>query len=204
MGVKGGNDMLKKEVAINWLELFNDSIQKNSAYLNELDTPIGDGDHGANMARGMTAVVDKLTTEESTDAADVFKVAAMQLLAKVGGASGPLYWSAFSGIAKGLAKGDSLADSLQVGLDEVKKRGKSDVGEKTMIDVWAPVVMALEKGTSVTDEMIDGFVQATKEIQATKGRASYLGERSLGHIDPGACSSGLFFKAMIQSGAMKA
>lgn len=194
--------MLEKEVAIQWLELFNESIQEKSAYLNELDTPIGDGDHGANMARGMSAVVEKLQTEDVADAAGVFKVASMQLLSKVGGASGPLYWSAFSGIAKALAENDSLTNSLQVGLDEVKKRGKSDVGEKTMIDVWAPVVVALENGTAITDEMIDGYVEATKEIQATKGRASYLGERSLGHIDPGAYSSGLFFKAMIQSGAM--
>lgn len=194
--------MLEKETAIKWLNEFNDSIQTNSAYLNDLDTPIGDGDHGANMARGMSAVMDKINTEEFADAASVFKVSSMQLLAKVGGASGPLYWSAFSGIAKGLASDDSLADCLQAGVTEIEKRGKSEVGEKTMIDVWAPVVQTLENGTLLTNEMIDGFVQATKDIQATKGRASYLGERSLGHIDPGAYSSGLFFKAMIQSGAM--
>lgn len=194
--------MLDKETAIKWLTLFNESIQENSSHLNDLDTPIGDGDHGANMARGMNAVIDKINTEDLADASSVFKVSSMQLLSKVGGASGPLYWAAFSGIAKGLKNDDSLAESLKIGLDEVKKRGKSDIGEKTMIDVWAPVITSLENHAPVTEETINEIVKKTEEIQATKGRASYVGERSLGHVDPGACSSGLFFKAMIKSGAV--
>lgn len=193
--------MLEKDVAIKWLNLFNDKIQENSSYLNDLDTPIGDGDHGANMARGMLAVVETLESKETKDAADVFKISSMQLLSKVGGASGPLYWSAFTGISKGLANKNSLAESLQIGLEEIKKRGKANELEKTMIDVWKPVINALLE-EKLSEENIDEFAEATKGILATKGRASYLGERSIGHIDPGAFSSSLFFKSMIQSGAL--
>ena len=171
--------MIEKNVAISWLINFNEKIQANSAYLNTLDTPIGDGDHGANMARGMTAVIETLASKEMLDASEVFKVSGMQLLTKVGGASGPLYWSAFTGIAKGLSAGQSIDNALDSGLNDIKKRGNSDIGEKTLIDT---------------------FVDATKDLKASKGRASYLGDRSIGHIDPGAYSSGLFFKAMLESG----
>lgn len=192
--------MIEKNVAISWLTNFNEKIQANSAYLNTLDTPIGDGDHGANMARGMTAVIETLASKEMLDASEVFKVSGMQLLTKVGGASGPLYWSAFTGIAKGLSAGQSIDNALDSGLNDIKKRGNSDIGEKTLIDVWAPVIKSLSTGERLTDQAIDTFVDATKDLKASKGRASYLGDRSIGHIDPGAYSSGLFFKAMLESG----
>ena len=192
--------MIEKNVAISWLINFNEKIQANSAYLNTLDTPIGDGDHGANMARGMTAVIETLASKEMLDASEVFKVSGMQLLTKVGGASGPLYWSAFTGIAKGLGAGQSIDNALDSGLNDIKKRGNSDIGEKTLIDVWAPVIKSLSTGERLTDQTIDTFVDATKDLKASKGRASYLGDRSIGHIDPGAYSSGLFFKAMLESG----
>lgn len=183
--------------AIRWMSLFNDKVQENKDYLSELDTPIGDGDHGGNMSRGMAAVVEELTSKEYASLGDVFKTVGMQLLSKVGGASGPLYGSAFVGISKGIETGD-LADALQAGLDMIVKRGKATVGEKTMVDVWTPVIEDL-KNHSLTAEKIDQYVTATEALLATKGRASYVGERSVGHIDPGSYSSGLLFKAMLEA-----
>ncbi|HEL2382698.1 TPA: dihydroxyacetone kinase subunit L [Streptococcus suis] len=187
------------KTALTWMEKFNEKIQTNKDYLSELDSPIGDGDHGGNMARGMTAVIQELSEKDYESADQVFKVVAMQLLSKVGGASGPLYGSAFMGISKASQTDTDLADVLQAGLDMIQKRGKADLGEKTMVDVWVPVIAALrEKQLSV--EVIHEAVQATKDILATKGRASYVGERSIGHIDPGSFSSGLLFEALLEAG----
>lgn len=186
------------ENAIKWMSLFNDKIQENKAYLSDLDTPIGDGDHGGNMARGMAAVMENLDGKNFASADDVFKVVSMQLISKVGGASGPLYGSAFMGLTKSLKAGDGLLKGLQDGLEMIEKRGKAKVGEKTMVDVWTPVLDALNQG-SLTADMIDQAVEATKDLKATKGRASYVGERSLGHIDPGSYSSGLLFKALLET-----
>ncbi len=184
---------------IEWMRLFNDKIQANKDYLSELDTPIGDGDHGANMARGMAAVMDNLDGKEFAKPADVFKVVSMQLISKVGGASGPLYGSAFMGMMKALAAGQSLNDVLQAGLDMIQKRGKAVKGEKTMVDVWSEVIEANKEG-KLSEELIQEFVDRTKDMKATKGRASYVGERSIGHIDPGSASSGLLFDAMLEAG----
>ncbi|MGQ7423089.1 dihydroxyacetone kinase subunit DhaL [Streptococcus suis] len=187
------------KTALTWMEKFNKKIQENKDYLSELDSPIGDGDHGGNMARGMAAVMQELTEKDYETADQVFKAVAMQLLSKVGGASGPLYGSAFMGISKASQTDTDLADVLQAGLDMIQKRGKADLGEKTMVDVWVPVIAALrEKQLSV--EVIHEAVQATKDILATKGRASYVGERSIGHIDPGSFSSGLLFEALLEAG----
>ncbi|HEM3726232.1 TPA: dihydroxyacetone kinase subunit L [Streptococcus suis] len=185
--------------ALLWMETFNKKIQENKDYLSELDSPIGDGDHGGNMARGMAAVMQELTEKDYESADQVFKVVAMQLLSKVGGASGPLYGSAFMGITKASQAGADLADTLQAGLDMIQKRGKAELGEKTMVDVWVPVIAALREN-QLTVEVIREAVQATKDIVATKGRASYVGERSIGHIDPGSFSSGLLFEAMLEVG----
>ncbi|NQN86498.1 dihydroxyacetone kinase subunit L [Streptococcus suis] len=185
--------------ALLWMETFNKKIQENKDYLSELDSPIGDGDHGGNMARGMAAVMQELTEKDYESADQVFKVVAMQLLSKVGGASGPLYGSAFMGITKASQAGADLADTLQAGLDMIQKRGKAELGEKTMVDVWIPVIAALREN-QLTVEVIRDAVQATKDIVATKGRASYVGERSIGHIDPGSFSSGLLFEAMLEVG----
>lgn len=184
---------------IEWMRLFNDKIQTNKEYLTELDTPIGDGDHGANMARGMSAVMEALAGKEFANPADVFKVVSMQLISKVGGASGPLYGSAFMGMMKALAAGQSRDDVLQAGLDMIQKRGKAVPGEKTMVDVWSKVIAEAREG-KLTEERIQEFVDQTKDMKATKGRASYVGERSIGHIDPGAASSGFLFEAMLEAG----
>ncbi|HFI0791500.1 TPA: dihydroxyacetone kinase subunit DhaL [Streptococcus suis] len=185
--------------ALLWIETFNKKIQENKDYLSELDSPIGDGDHGGNMARGMAAVMQELSEKDYESADQVFKVVAMQLLSKVGGASGPLYGSAFMGITKASQAGADLADTLQAGLDMIQKRGKAELGEKTMVDVWIPVIAALREN-QLTVEVIRDAIQATKNIVATKGRASYVGERSIGHIDPGSFSSGLLFEAMLEVG----
>ncbi|HFR3650910.1 TPA: dihydroxyacetone kinase subunit DhaL [Streptococcus suis] len=185
--------------ALLWMETFNKKIQENKDYLSELDSPIGDGDHGGNMARGMAAVMQELSEKYYETADQVFKVVAMQLLSKVGGASGPLYGSAFMGITKASQAGADLADTLQAGLDMIQKRGKAELGEKTMVDVWIPVISALRE-SQLTAEIIHKAVQGTKDIAATKGRASYVGERSIGHIDPGSFSSGLLFEAMLEVG----
>ncbi|HEM5996680.1 TPA: dihydroxyacetone kinase subunit DhaL [Streptococcus suis] len=185
--------------ALLWMETFNKKIQENKDYLSELDSPIGDGDHGGNMARGMAAVMQELSEKDYETADQVFKVVAMQLLSKVGGASGPLYGSAFMGITKASQAGADLADTLQAGLDMIQKRGKAELGEKTMVDVWVPVIAALRENQLSVD-LIHEAVQATKDIVATKGRASYVGERSIGHIDPGSFSSGLLFEAMLEVG----
>ncbi|HEL2592118.1 TPA: dihydroxyacetone kinase subunit L [Streptococcus suis] len=185
------------KTALTWMEKFNEKIQTNKDYLSELDSPIGDGDHGGNMARGMTAVMQELSEKDYESADQVFKVVAMQLLSKVGGASGPLYGSAFMGISKASQTDTDLADLLQAGLDMIQKRGKAELGEKTMVDVWVPVIAALREN-QLSVEVIHEAVQATKDIIATKGRASYVGERSIGHIDPGSFSSGLLFEAMLE------
>ncbi|MGV3079205.1 dihydroxyacetone kinase subunit DhaL [Streptococcus sp. 32226D021BW] len=187
------------KTALTWMEKFNEKIQTNKDYLSQLDSPIGDGDHGGNMARGMAAVMQELSDKDHTSADQVFKVVAMQLLSKVGGASGPLYGSAFMGITKASQAGADLADTLQAGLDMIQKRGKAELGEKTMVDVWVPVIAALREN-QLTTEIIHKAVQGTKDIAATKGRASYVGERSIGHIDPGSFSSGLLFEAMLEAG----
>lgn len=185
--------------ALLWMETFNKKIQEKKDYLSELDSPIGDGDHGGNMARGMAAVMQELSEKDYETADQVFKVVSMQLLSKVGGASGPLYGSAFMGITKASQAGADLADTLQAGLDMIQKRGKAELGEKTMVDVWVPVIAALRENQLSVD-LIHEAVQATKDIVATKGRASYVGERSIGHIDPGSFSSGLLFEAMLEVG----
>lgn len=190
---------MELQAALKWMALFNDKIQENKALLIELDTPIGDSDHGSNMARGMQHVTDALAAKEPVDVAELFKTVAMQLLSKVGGASGPLYGSAFLGLSKAAQQGASLVDQVNEGLAGIQKRGKAEVGEKTMVDVWSAVANALAED-NLTVEAVKGFVEATKDIKATKGRASYVGDRSIGHIDPGSYSSGLLFEAMMEAG----
>ncbi|HFI0139000.1 TPA: dihydroxyacetone kinase subunit DhaL [Streptococcus suis] len=183
--------------ALAWMTRFNEKIQANKDYLSELDTPIGDGDHGGNMARGMAAVMTELDGKEFASADQIFKIVAMQLLSKVGGASGPLYGSAFMGLSKASQAGAELASMLQEGLDMIQKRGKAELGEKTMVDVWTPVISAIRED-KLTSNLIQEIVQATADTLATKGRASYVGERSVGHIDPGSYSSGLLFESLLE------
>ena len=183
-----------------WMQLFNEKIQSQKDYLSDLDTPIGDGDHGANMARGMAAAVENLAAKDFASAAEVFQAVSMQLISKVGGASGPLYGSAFMGMANAEKDGKDLSGVIQAGLDMIQKRGKAVPGEKTMVDVWSGIPVSLQSG-DLTREKIGSLVEATKDLKATKGRASYVGERSIGHIDPGSASSGLLFEALLETEA---
>ncbi len=192
---------MNTKAILDWIYLFNDKVQANKDYLSQLDTPIGDGDHGGNMARGMAAVCEELASKEPTSPDQVLKIVAMQLLSKVGGASGPLYGSAFMGISKASQTEADLATILSAGLEMIQKRGKAELGEKTMVDVWTPVIQAL-RSQELSKEVIQQAVQATKDLRATKGRASYVGERSIGHIDPGAYSSGLLFEALLEAGVV--
>ncbi len=181
-----------------FLILFDEKIQNNKDHLSELDTPIGDGDHGANMARGLNSVIEAINKLDNPEAAEVFRTAAMQLISKVGGASGPLYGSAFLGMSKASQAGKSDAEIMEEGLAQILKRGKAEVGDKTMVDVWTPAVDAMKNGT-LTEEKIEEWVEKTKDMQARKGRASYLGERSVGHIDPGSRSSGYLFESLLEA-----
>lgn len=183
-----------------WMQLFNEKIQSQKDYLSDLDTPIGDGDHGTNMARGMAAAVENLAAKDFASAAEVFQAVSMQLISKVGGASGPLYGSAFMGMAKAEKDGKDLPEVIQAGLDMIQKLGKAVPGEKTMVDVWSGIPVSLQSG-DLTREKIGSLVEATKDLKATKGRASYVGERSIGHIDPGSASSGLLFEALLETEA---
>lgn len=188
---------LTHEQAKRWLLNFHRKVTENKAYLSDLDQAIGDGDHGSNMARGTDAVKDKLesVTEDSLEA--VLKQAAMALISKVGGASGPLYGSAFMAMAKTAKETSELSTLIEAGLDGIKHRGKADVGDKTMIDMWQPVATALHED-ALSISTIDQALEDVKPLKAKKGRASYVGERSIGALDPGAVSSGYLFTALIE------
>ncbi|MGX7059472.1 dihydroxyacetone kinase subunit DhaL [Vagococcus humatus] len=189
------------EQTTKWLALFAAKINDNKQYLSDLDSAIGDGDHGMNMARGTTEMQKALEEKQPDTLMDIFKLAGMQLVSKVGGASGPLYGSAFLGMAKAAKDSDDLATILEAGLEGIQKRGKAVAGEKTMIDTWVPVIAAV-KANELTKEVVEQAAQSTIDMQATKGRASYLGERSIGHLDPGSVSSQYLFETMIEAGVI--
>ena len=182
---------------IDWINNFSAKIEQNKQYLSDLDTAIGDGDHGFNMSRGMNAVSQKLDLEPKT-ITDAFKQIAMTLISTVGGASGPLYGTAFLEMAKKSATSDDIDELLDAALAGIKKRGGAKPGDKTMVDVWSVLVPEV-KAHNLTQEKIDSAVAATKDLVAKKGRASYLGERSKGHVDPGSQSSGYLFEALLET-----
>lgn len=193
--------MTNVEKASNWIEIFGEKITQNKEHLNSLDTAIGDGDHGSNLTRGAAAVKEQAAETEHDNLSDLFKDVGMTLVSKVGGASGPLYGSAFIEMAKEAKDTDEIGALLSAGLDGIQKRGKAETGEKTMVDEWAPVIEHVQAG-SLTNEVITEILQKTKDMKATKGRASYLGDRSIGHIDPGAQSSAYLFEALLEAGVL--
>ena len=182
-----------------WMKLFAEKIEANKAYLSDLDTPIGDGDHGNNMARGMVAVQEAFKSKNPTDVTSALKLVAMSLISKVGGAAGPLYGTAFLEMAKLSTSTIDLGLLTEAAVNGIKKRGGANAGDKTMVDVWLVAVPAL-KENSLTAKQIEEAVQSTKDMEAKKGRASYLGERSIGHLDPGSVSSGYLFQALLEAG----
>lgn len=187
---------LEVETASKWIKLFTKKVQENKAVLNELDTAIGDGDHGTNMDRGAKAIDDALAKKTPTDLADLLKTTAFAMIQKVGGASGPLYGTAFLDMSKAAKEDTDLAKLVQIGADGIKRRGQSDVNMKTMIDVWQPVADDLQQN-SLSQEQVNNALQSTKDMIATKGRASYLEEKSKGHLDPGSQSSAYLFDALV-------
>ena len=184
-----------------WIELFGEKVTENKDLLNKLDTAIGDGDHGSNLTRGAAAVKEKAAETDYDNLSEVFKDVGMTLVSKVGGASGPLYGSAFINMAKTAKETDNIGEILASGLEGIQKRGHAEAGEKTMVDEWIPVIEAIKNNTLSIDK-IDEALNSTKDMKATKGRASYLGDRSVGHIDPGAQSSAYLFEALLEAGVL--
>lgn len=181
-----------------WMNNFKQKICDNKQYLNDLDDAIGDGDHGSNMGRGMNAVIENLETKKPTDITDSLKLTAMSLISKVGGASGPLYGTAFLEMAKKSTSTTDLNQLFDAALQGIIKRGGAQVGDKTLVDVWSVIVNKI-KLDKLTQKDIDDAVMSTKDLVAHKGRASYLGERSKGHLDPGSVSSGYLFSSLLET-----
>ena len=169
--------------------------------LTALDQAIGDGDHGLNMKRGFEAVRADAVALSAKPLPDALKAIGTQLVMKVGGASGPLYGTLFMALAKGIAPdGANVASAFAAAVEAVKERGRSQPGQKTMLEVLVPLQMALiEGGPGLLDRLpavADDAAAATIPMQAIRGRASFLGERSIGHMDPGARSSALMIAAV--------
>ncbi len=193
------------------LERIGESITANRDFLTDLDREIGDGDHGVNMARGFAAVIQKADPEEK-DIGGMLKKVGMILLSTVGGASGPLYGTAYIEAGKVLLGKETLSEAdfraaLEAAIAGIQKRGRAVRGEKTMLDALIPALEAYSAKTNEGCSLAEGLeaacaaakngVEFTKTIAATKGRASYLGERSIGHQDPGATSATLTLKAIL-------
>ena len=195
------------------IEKISDEIIKNEEYLTELDREIGDGDHGVNLARGFSEIRNQLVNFKDLPVSDVFTKMGMTLLTKVGGASGAIYGTAFMSAGTYLKEktefDNQVLGTLNSMIEGIQRRGKAVLGEKTMLDTIIPTYNFLEKsfneGKNLKDikneviEVAKNSMEATKDITATKGRASYLGERSVGHIDPGAMSSYLMIKTVCEN-----
>ena len=193
--------MLNADTLTKWMTNFETRITKEKDHLTELDRVIGDSDHSNNMERGVEAIKAAFEkTPPTTDLAQDFKTIAMAMLSKVGGASGPLYGTAFLEMAK-LAKTDTdFGDLVDAAAKGIAKRGQAKTGDKTMLDVWAPAADLIKQG-KLDDAAIDKLVASTEPMIAKRGRASYLGEKSVGHIDPGAASTGELLKAYLDATA---
>jgi dihydroxyacetone kinase-like protein len=190
-----------------WVQEFARLVHEQRDALTELDAAIGDADHGTNLDRGLAAAVSALDTHSPADPAAVLKTVATTLIRTVGGASGPLYGTFFLRASTALGNGDGagFAAAMRAGLEGVAARGKAEPGDKTMLDALAPACDALDEalaGSSPLDEALlaaaEGAARgrdATVPMVARKGRASYLGERSAGHQDPGATSAALLMEA---------
>lgn len=206
------HSMITIEQLTGWLRSFHELVIKNQAELTELDSAIGDADHGTNMARGMTAVIDKLDSDHQAHANELFKTVAMTLVTSVGGASGPLYGTFFLRFAGAAGPAieldaEALHMALRAGLTGIVERGKAQPGDKTMVDALVPAVDAMEAvikngcdldaAVAAARDAAAAGRDATMPMVARKGRASYLGERSAGHMDPGATSITLLLDALV-------
>jgi phosphoenolpyruvate---glycerone phosphotransferase subunit DhaL len=184
-----------------WIAAIAAKVEADAETLTRLDSAIGDGDHGANLKRGFAAVKQALDGFEAETVGDVLTKTGATLISKVGGASGPLYGSAFRAMGKTLTSPDvtreQLGDALEAGLAAIRRLGGAQPGDKTMVDAWMPAAAAFRKsGAAAAASAADQGARATTGLQARKGRASYLGERSVGHQDPGATSTAMIFHAL--------
>lgn len=199
------------DTLVDWISRFRDAVTEKRDWLTELDSAIGDADHGANMSRGMAAVVEKLSGGTPATADELLKSVGMTLVSSVGGASGPLYGTLFlrMGMTTGaVAELDAagLGAALRAGLEGIVARGKAEAGDKTMFDAMAPAVDAFDAAVASGADLASAARtaadaaetgrDATLPLVARKGRASYLGERSAGHLDPGAASTALLFDTL--------
>ncbi|WP_372344108.1 dihydroxyacetone kinase subunit DhaL [Streptomyces sp. KL116D] len=197
--------MLDADFFRRWMTATAVAVDGAAARLTELDSPIGDADHGSNLQRGFTAVRTVLDKEEPDTPGGVLTLAGRQLISTVGGASGPLYGTLLRRTGKALGdaaevSGAELATALRVGVDAVAALGGAAPGDKTMLDALVPAVDALDGGDfAAASSAAEHGAEATTPLQARKGRASYLGERSIGHQDPGATSSALLFAALAET-----
>jgi dihydroxyacetone kinase-like protein len=201
---------ITRDDTLNWIKAIAGVISENSKYLTELDAAIGDADHGANMERGFKAVMTKMPEISDKDIGTIFKTVGMTLISTVGGAGGPLYGTFFLQVGMKTAGKMELSltdwtDALEAALNGVVMRGKAELGDKTMVDALTPAVAVLKqsipeshpihKVLELSAEAARKGMEGTIPLVARKGRASYLGERSAGHQDPGATSSFLILKA---------
>ncbi len=200
---------ISRDDVLEWIKAVASMISENSAYLTELDAAIGDADHGANMDRGFKAVMNKMPEISDKDIGAIFKTVGMTLISTVGGAGGPLYGTFFlqAGVktaGKMELSAADWAEALEAALNGVVMRGKAQLGDKTMVDALTPAVSALKQAVQENrsiSEALNGSAEAARQgmeatipLVARKGRASYLGERSADHQDPGATSSYMMLK----------
>ena len=192
---------------LEWIKRFAAEVAENKGYLTKLDSAIGDGDHGTNMDRGMRKALDKLDAVEGEDIGKALKTVGMTLVSTVGGAGGPLYGTLFMQMGGATTGKRELTlqewtAALEAGVKGVQARGKAEPGDKTMVDALLPAVESLKEGSDdrvsealqASANAAEEGMKATVDMVARKGRASYLGERSAGHQDPGATSSHLLLK----------
>jgi phosphoenolpyruvate---glycerone phosphotransferase subunit DhaL len=205
---------ITKQHIVQWLEDSADIFQNEQAFLTELDREIGDADHGLNMNRGFQKVKEKLPSVADKDIGTILKTTGMTLLSSIGGASGPLYGTFFIRAATSVMSKEELnlaelTKMLQDGMDGIVQRGKAEVGDKTMIDTWNGIMTSLKQDQNISAYDALNAAVASAEVamkntipmQARKGRASYLGERSIGHQDPGATSTYLLVTALRNAAA---
>ncbi|HEY3342576.1 MAG TPA: dihydroxyacetone kinase subunit DhaL [Anaerolineae bacterium] len=205
-----GESIISRYDIVHWIQSYAQVIADQRAYLTELDAAIGDADHGANMDRGFKAVQAKLPSVADKDISTILKTVGMALLSSVGGAGGPLYGTLFLQAGQVAASKTELtladwAAMLDAATNGVISRGKAAAGDKTMVDALIPAVQALKDALTANQPLPDALrssalaaergLQATQALVARKGRASYLGERSAGHLDPGAASTALLIQA---------
>jgi phosphoenolpyruvate---glycerone phosphotransferase subunit DhaL len=199
-----------RDTTLDWMRRFGAEMEEHRQELVRLDTAIGDGDHGTNMDRGMRAALEKLDAQEQADAGAVLKTVAMALVSKVGGAAGPLYGTLFLQMGGALAGQEEVdlaeyATAWRKGLEGVQARGKAQPGDKTMVDVLTPAVEAMEQADDLDGalraavEAAEDGLQATIPLEARRGRASYLGERSKGHQDPGGTSTYYLYRSAAEA-----